>query len=426
MDKQRLLELAGKIALAGITNDEAEIERISAELAAELLQDTDGNGGGTYAAPSLLKGKTGFLKFNEKEILKMPTRFRKTFRANGCIAHVRRRIRSSKTGFDYEARYRRDGYRISVSSKNYDELKWRFTEAVNLWDREHSDGADAAGITSIPTAFDEFSEYYLNTFWRRTVDPATYKNEMNRYKNHIKPYFGSVPVKKITPAACQSLLDGIAEKGHGKTADEVRTRLNMIFNAAIDHSLIAKNPMKLVVLNAHVREQGVALTYEEERYLLDVTAGTPWQLMFAVALYTGLRPNEFKTAYIAGDFVVAVKSKQRRKNGRKPEEFKKIPITPMLRPYLEGVEKLRFYVPQRIREKLRAILPGHSLKDLRKTFNTRCVECCVDYIARKLFMGHSLGKLDDTYTQPTDEYLLREGAKLHYDLPPKLPPKGAD
>ena len=72
--------------------------------------------------------------------------------------------------------------------------------------------------------------------------------------------------------------------------------------------------------------------------------------MFAVALYTGLRPNEYATARIEGAFIVAVNSKRKTKK----VEYKKIPITPMLRPYLDGVQELRFYVPQRIREKFRA------------------------------------------------------------------------
>ncbi len=93
----------------------------------------------------------------------------------------------------------------------------------------------------------------------------------------------------------------------------------------------------------------------------------------------------------------------------------------MLRPYLDGVQELRFYVPQRIREKFRAILSGHSLKDTRETFNSRCIECGVNETARKLFMGHSLGALGNAYTDLSDEFLISEAEKFFYKLPPICP-----
>ena len=51
-----------------------------------------------------------------------------------------------------------------------------------------------------------------------------------------------------------------------------------------------------------------------------------------------MRPNEYETARLVDDFIVAVNSK--RKNDK--VEYKKIPATPMLRPYLDGVDRLQF------------------------------------------------------------------------------------
>ena len=139
-------------------------------------------------------------------------------------------------------------------------------------------------------------------------------------------------------------------------------------------------------------------------------ADTPYQIMFAVALYTGLRPNEFATARIESNFIVAVNSK--RKN--KKVEYKKIPVTPMLRPYLDGVTELKFYIPEVMRDKFKSILPEHKLYDLRTTFYTRCQECGIADVARMEFVGHSLGKLGNTYTDLSDEFLLKEGKKFDY------------
>ena len=144
--------------------------------------------------------------------------------------------------------------------------------------------------------------------------------------------------------------------------------------------------------------------------MLEYNAGTLYQLMFAVGLYTGMRPNEYKTAIIEGDFIVANNSKC--KNGK--VELKRIPINPMLKPYLEGVTDLTFVRLDSLRTKLKDILPNHKLYDLRTTFYTRCQECGVTEVAIKKFLGHTLDGLADTYTDLPDEFLLKEGAKLNY------------
>jgi integrase len=160
----------------------------------------------------------------------------------------------------------------------------------------------------------------------------------------------------------------------------------------------------------HEKEHGTALTKEEEKQLLTATSDTEYQLMFALALYTGMRPNEYKTARREGDFIICVNSK------RKTEkvEYKRIPISPMLAPYIQNTKKLFFYKDYTLREKIKEILPNHKLYDLRTTFYSRCIECGITDLARDLFVGHSLGTLGNTYTSISDEYLLNEMLKFYY------------
>lgn len=100
----------------------------------------------------------------------------------------------------------------------------------------------------------------------------------------------------------------------------------------------------------------------------------------------------------------------KRKNGK--VEHKRIPILPMLRPYIAGVEKLEFPRLEYIRDNFNKVLPNHILYDLRTTFYTRCEECGVAEAARDEFVGHSRGELNKTYSDLSDEYLLREAKKL--------------
>ena len=345
-----------------------------------------------------------FWRFNAKELSLMPKTFRKEFRTQGCTAHVRKR-RSGKNSWNYEIRYRRNGYNITASANNLDQAKHKFIEMLGSAEKCVKNKE-----STIPSTFDKFANYFFEKFYKRKVGQSTFRVAMSNYKNHVVPHFGDMPLKSITADKCQELLDRLIDEDKVRTEENVFTMLNMIFKAAVKHGVMAHNPIDMVFHTKHEREHGKALSKDEEKLLLEKTAGTPYQLMFAIALYTGLRPNEYKTAVIDGDFIVANNSK--RKNGK--VELKKIPITPMLAPYLEGVKELHFTRLEQIRHKFNGILPNHKLYDLRTTFYTRCMECGVAEVATKTFVGHALGGMADTYTDLSDEFLYTEGQKLKY------------
>ena len=273
-----------------------------------------------------------FWGFSAKELSLMPKTFRKEFRTQGCTAHVRKR-RSGKNGWNYEIRYRRNGYNITASANNLDHAKHKFIEMLSSAEKRIKNKD-----RTIPTTFDKFSNYYFEKFYKRKVGESTFRVAMSNYKNHVLPHFGDMALKQITADKCQELLDRLIEEDKVRTEENVFTMLNMIFKAAVKHGVMTHNPIDMVFHTKHEREHGKALTKDEERKLLNETAGTPYQKMFAIGLYTGLRPNGYKTAYIENGFIVANNSK--RKNGK--VELKKIPITPMLKPHLEGVTEFHF------------------------------------------------------------------------------------
>ena len=349
-------------------------------------------------------GGSQMLVFSRKEIDIMPRTFRKQFRCKGITAHVHKR-RSGKRNWNYEIRCQVNHRKINVSSNNLEEAKQKFIRRL-----EEVESGKVQKINAVPTTFDKFANYFFEKFYKRKVGESTFRVAMSNYKNHVLPHFGDMPLKQITADKCQELLDRLIEEDKMRTEENVFTLLNMIFKAAVKHGVMTHNPIDMVFHTKHEREHGKALTKDEERLLLEKTAGTPYQRMFAIGLYTGLRPNEYKTAYIENGFIVANNSK--RKNGK--VELKKIPITPMLARYVKEGDKLAFTRLEQIRHKFNAILPTHKLYDLRTTFYTRCMECGVAEAAIKKYVGHTLGGLADTYTDLSDEFLKREGQKLNY------------
>ena len=186
--------------------------------------------------------------------------------------------------------------------------------------------------------------------------------------------------------------------------------MNCTLKMAIKHNIIAHNPLDIVIHEKHERKHGKALTIDEERFLLQ-TAQEPYKTVFAIALFTGIRPNEYSTVRITETMIYANNSK--RHNGK--VEIKRIPITPMLRPYISGDTIMPGINLDKIRNEFKSIIGnGHKLYDLRTTFYTRCQMFGVSPAARDEFVGHSSGELANTYTDLPDDYLIQEGNKLNY------------
>lgn len=343
------------------------------------------------------------LIFTQKEINQMPKAFKKEFRTNGCTAHIRKR-KCGKNSYTYDIRYRKNGYAIIVTNRSLETAKQLFIEKLKVAE------PSAKNNTRENKNLHDFTIYFFKKFRFPKVSQLTYKSDLQRYNNYIKPYLGAKSLSSITPEHCQNLIDKITESGKGKTASEIHSLLSIIFKGAIAHNLIDKNPLSLVVKKKYESQHGSALTKEEEIQLLQAYPNTKYQTIFALALYTGLRPNEYNTAKIEGQFIVAINSK--RKNQR--VEYKKIPITPMLAPYVEKIPEIGKINRDVVREKFKAILPDHIVYDMRTTFYSRCKEYGVADAARDEFVGHSLGALGNAYTNLSDEYLLQEGAKLKY------------
>lgn len=348
--------------------------------------------------------RDGFLAFTNKEILKMPKNFRNQFIIDG--RRVRYRERIDRNSYSCEIRYRRDGYNISVSATTIEGVKAKFIQKLN-------EAANAMKGNEVPRNLKEFTEYYFNKFRSRKVAAETLKNDKLRANRYIFPTLGNLDIKKINSNMCQSLIDDIVRTGKEKTAEDIHTLLNVIFKMAIRHNLITNNPMDIIIRDKHERKHGKALTRLEEEALLNHFSGTEYRLHFAVALYTGMRPNEFSSAKLSEDrrFIVCINSK--RKGGK--VEYKRIPVTPMLAPYLDGVEVLRFPHTKNMTNRVARFFNGkHKLYDLRTTFYTRCQECGVAPAARDEFVGHSSSALSKTYTDLSDDFLYTEGQKLKY------------
>ena len=353
----------------------------------------------------------GIIEITQEDLKKMPKNITKGKILAGGFSVGWRKLQSGKNSYTYNVRFKREGYNIDFCDQHKENLKPRFLEEL----KNQSSQKQKESKSGVPITFHPFALYYFNNFRVKKVVPETFEKDLSRYNNHLAPYFKETLIKSITPTHCQNLLERLTEQEKWKTASELYSLMNGIFDCAIDHHIIQFSPMDTVQAIEYEKESGSALLIEEEGHLLLAVKDTPYEICFAIILYTGLRPNEYITVRLDENklFIIAKKSKQKKKkNGE--EVFMKIPVTPMLRPYIEKYPDFKMLTAKYLRKIFKKILPNHMLYDLRTTFYTRCKECHIGEAARKEYMGHSLGALGNAYTDLSDEYLLREGEKFKY------------
>lgn len=346
-----------------------------------------------------------FLKFTEKEILQMPKKIRIVIRECDCTVYARKRT-TGRYKCSYEIQFNRKGYHISASGRTKEEAKARFIAKAKALDIQQGNGA-----ISVPTNFDKFANYWFENFHKRKVGANTFEHDIKLYKRHIKERFAKFPVNYINAAMLQSFLDDFSDRP--KTTKDLFSLLNQILNMAVKHGLIRLNPISICIIKNYEQNHGSLIDKDEEYKLPNTYKGTEWELPFAIAIYTGLRPNEYASAIIENDFIKAVNSKRHNSNGK--IEYKYIPITPMLRPYLKGINELPATPNlQNLTRRLKKVLPNHKLYDLRTTFQTRCTECGITDSVIGVWMGNSIGKLKEAYTDFSKSFLLKEAEKFLY------------
>ena len=315
----------------------------------------------------------------------------------------------------YDKRARINGIDIVGYASTPEECQIRFLSDLNqkFFEVQNDNGQNL--FKRLPSNFHEFAMFYFENVRKRKNTERTHNGDLNRYKNHVQPRFAKLNLKTITTEYCQDFIDELEATGKGKTTDEIFSMLNCIFQYAVDRGTLTLNPMKTVVHVPHKTKHGKALSLDEEKKLFDATLGTEYQVMFAIALYTGMRPNEYETASLHDGMIIAKNSK--RKNAKFGDiEWKRIPVCPMLAPFLEGVTEIDMYIAETMRYKFKEIFPNRSLKDLRTTFYTRCETCDVSDVARDEFVGHSSGAIHDSYSDLPDDYLKKEAKKICYPL----------
>lgn len=127
------------------------------------------------------------------------------------------------------------------------------------------------------------------------LKPSTQRCARARYRQHVAPVFGDVPLAKITYDACSAFVAAMEQKKRsGQTKREAVRLLRSILADAVKRGALPKNPAGRELLDLPARNSGeIAVPSYADAVKIVAAIGDPIAHMVASALLqTGMRLNE--------------------------------------------------------------------------------------------------------------------------------------
>lgn len=323
-----------------------------------------------------------------------------------------------KNGKYYEIRYRKHGYNVSFSSKDFKTAKQKAFTWLSAFESQIKANVNFCIVKQEDITFNKkvifktFADEYIYGIKKRKVKSTTFASYESCYKKNILPIYGKMPLSEIAPAFIQKHLDKVNEKTP-RLCEDVKTLLNNVFDYAVSNGVIERNPIKAVYIPKHERQNGKALTPEQERNFIAGIKGTYYEKAFLKMLYAGVRPCEVnEVTENIEDNTLTIKNgklKAYQKNFHRV-----IPIFPKYQERLTACENKKVYIDE-LRRVFKQFCPDNSLKDLRHTFTTRARECGIDNELVAVWTGHSLGNITaSVYTHFSNEFQQAQAKRLIY------------
>lgn len=139
-----------------------------------------------------------------------------------------------------------------------------------------------------------YLESWVEVHGKANLRPSTFSSYKSHIKNHIVPYIGNVPLKKVTPAMIDNMLKQLSEKGLSVSTCRYAQRiLSVAFEAARKYRYIEGNPAR-DILTKFGKEAKTPdpYTVEQMQHLMALGSGNEWQMIFVLSGLYGLRRNE--------------------------------------------------------------------------------------------------------------------------------------
>lgn len=140
----------------------------------------------------------------------------------------------------------------------------------------------------------EYLEEWIEVHGNANLRPSTLAGYKCHIKNHIVPFIGQVPLKKVTPAMIDNMIKQLYDKGLSTSTCRYAQRvLSVAFEAARKYRYIDTNPARDILTKfGKDGKTPDPYTIEQMQHLMGLAAGNEWEMIFVLSGLYGLRRNE--------------------------------------------------------------------------------------------------------------------------------------
>ena len=146
-----------------------------------------------------------------------------------------------------------------------------------------------------PKTFLEVRDEFMEQMMREGKRPASLYTYADASKAYLLPYLGHLRLEAVTPIVVRDLYNTLQDRALSTgTIRYARTVLNLILKAAVVWGYLKENPAAAVKPPQGADGRvAYSMTPDEARSFVDAALLDPDDLVFAFALLTGLRPEEY-------------------------------------------------------------------------------------------------------------------------------------
>ncbi len=152
------------------------------------------------------------------------------------------------------------------------------------------------GMFVAPTTItlSEYLDKWLEVAAKPRLRERTLEDYKEYLKRYVRPTIGSKRLSEIRPLHVQQVYTNMQTNGlSARTVRYCHAILSSALKQAVKWQMLAINPASMADLPRQQRKEMNALSPEEAGRFLDAAESDKWHIIFALALTSGMRPEEY-------------------------------------------------------------------------------------------------------------------------------------